>query len=731
MQMPKVGERAEFLVRGTSTEWTFVGVLKGEDAVNFAVLRESDRRIYTIPRENISAVRLFRETPPFRSLQPEAPSPIGHLLKEIEGTVAQISTCGQGGTTNESVVEQVRSVGLLIEELRSQVVNERHSKSLAALLDMVEACVPILIASAPGPVKSARQRYEEARRQASRLLNKNRRDGKLSQVQREAYRVIAATESNQWAAICKRVEAHPHLIVGAKMTLNLSTGGEFLLPLRVALDNSEVPARGIRLVLDQHRGVELVGNAPMIDELLPGKSASLQARLMDRRRQGARDDVRVTAHLEYLGPNDELLRSTQHKITVQLRRPIAFEPMQNPFREFASGIPVDDPKMFFGRETLIDDILEQLTHRPTGRCFALYGQKRTGKSSVIEQVRAKLERDGALVASVSMGVVDRSSITASFVAEALDQLRLQVAARLDERTFAKLLTRWPDQAAIGSQPLTSFRRACTAARALTGVGHSNEQRIVIIVDEFTYLYELLRRDHVATADQEQLRDFMRQWKSLLESKTFSALVVGQDTMPYFLQAFPNEFSVMHTERLDYLTAPETESLADTPIKRADGSSRFTGYGLPRIHAYTSGHPYFSQILCDRIVSTANENKRPEISEFEVDAAIETLLEGPTEIGFHRFDCLLSADNTGVIVNETALGEIRDQDSGRIALRVAHRLARLSGPQDKAVEIDDLDLTLTERQVLRDLILREVVVEREGRVQIRVLLFSEYLRRMSS
>ena len=126
-----------------------------------------------------------------------------------------------------------------------------------------------------------------------------------------------------------------------------------------------------------------------------------------------------------------------------------------------------------------------------------------------------------------------------------DQLRLQVAARLDERTFARLLTRWPDQTAIASQPLASFRRACTAARALTRVGASDEQRIVIIVDEFTYLYELLRREHVAPADQAQLRDFMRQWKSLLESKTFSALVVGQDTMPYFLQAFPNEFSVMH------------------------------------------------------------------------------------------------------------------------------------------------------------------------------------------
>lgn len=738
MRMPAVGDHAEFHIRGTTRFWKFSGIVEAHNGGHLEIRRDGDGGLFRIPEEaierfafpNAGAVSLDTRT---HSRQAELGErePIGPLLSQLKQRSKNLRAFGEDGAPNEGVVEQVRSVRLLVEELRGAVVNDRHAKSLAALVEMIDASVPILSASTPESVKELRQLYEDARKRTSALLGKNRRgENRLHQMQRDIYGVVAAAESTQWAAICKRAEAHPHLVVGSKMTLNLTPGGEFLLPLRVALDNSEAPARGVRVVLDQHRGVEPVGNLPMIDEISPGKSVTVQARLMDRRRQGARDEVRVTAHLEYLGPNDELLRSTQHKITVRLRRPIAFEPLHNPFREFASGAPVDDPKMFFGRQELIEDIQQQLTNRPTGRCFALYGQKRTGKSSVIEQVRARLEREGALVATVSMGAVDRSLITESFVSEALDQLRVQVARRLDERTFERLLTRWPDQATISSQPLASFRRACTAARALTGVGTS-DQRIVIVVDEFTYLYELLRRDHVAPADQDQLRDFMRQWKSLLESKTFSALVVGQDTMPYFLQAFPNEFSVMHTERLGYLTATETESLAETPIRRNDGSSRFTGYGLPRIHSYTAGHPYFTQILCDRIVSLANENKRSEISEFEVDAAFETLLEGGAEIGFHRFDCLLSADNTGVIVSETALSEVEERKSGDVALRVAHRIARLSGPQNKSVEMEALDLTLTEQRVLRDLVLREVITEREGRVQIKVLLFSEYLRRLSA
>jgi hypothetical protein len=369
-----------------------------------------------------------------------------------------------------------------------------------------------------------------------------------------------------------------------------------------------------------------------------------------------------------------------------------------------------------------------LTERPVGRCYAIYGQKRSGKSSVVNQVADRLSDSGALVARLSMGSVDRSAITETFMASVIDQLRERVGELLDEKTFENLLTRWPDLSSIADQPLASFRRAVTAARGLLKAsGYAEPPRVVIMVDEFTYLFELLRRDNVAPADQHQLRDFMRQWKSLLEAKLFSALIVGQDTMPEFVKTFPNEFSVMHTERLEYLSSDETEELADIPIRHPDGTSRFTGYGLSTVHSYTSGHPYFTQILCDRIVELANENKRQDIAEFDVEAALETLMDGSREIGIFRFDCLLSADNTGVLLS-------RDEDSEwqgeitEVALKVCHRIATVGGAQNKSVPVDELELNATERYVLDDLIQRGVIAHRSGAVSLKVLLFGEYLRR---
>ncbi|WP_370615695.1 AAA family ATPase [Mumia qirimensis] len=536
-------------------------------------------------------------------------------------------------------------------------------------------------------------------------------------------------EALEWGRYTSRFEARPHILTDGTLGITVPSGGEFELPIRIALDNAYMPARDVSVVIEQHRGLELVGHTPVIELIEPGGTRTVYVRMKDRRRQGARDDIRIEVKLTFAGTGAEVRESGRQRLTVRLRRAEPFEPIGNPFRQYASGIPVDEPGMFFGREQLITDIVTHLLSVKPGRCFGLYGQKRTGKSSVVEQVRLRLADEGILVASVSMGVVDRSSITASFFTEVLDQLRSQVGGLLSESVFARLLTRWPDSAAVAREPLNSFRKAIVATRALLRADGEAEPRLVIVVDEFTYLFEILRRSHVSPSEHDQLRDFMRQWKSLIEARLFSALVVGQDSMPYFIDAFPNEFSVMQLERLEYLTTSETETLADRPILRIDGSSRFVGYALHSIPAYTDGHPFFTQILCDRVVTIANERKNPSIAQHDVEEAVESLLAGRREIGMYRFDCLLTADNTGMLLHGGTLEEDpTPQSLAETASRILTKIAADAGAQNAPVDRDRLDMSVFELKVYEDLLLRQVITERNGRVHIRIVLFAEYLRR---
>lgn len=98
---------------------------------------------------------------------------------------------------------------------------------------------------------------------------------------------------------------------------------------------------------------------------------------------------------------------------------------------------------------------------------------------------------------------------------------------------------------------------------------------------------------------------------------------------------------------------------------------------------------------------------------------------PREIGAHRFDCLLSADNTGILLNETS--EDASAVTTETARTLLRRIALVAGEQNKPVTLEQLDLTGFERQVFADLCDRSVVTVRDDKYKIRVLLFSEYLR----
>ena len=365
---------------------------------------------------------------------------------------------------------------------------------------------------------------------------------------------------------------------------------------------------------------------------------------------------------------------------------------------------------------------------PAGGASALYGQQRTGKSSVLEQVKVRLGEERAVVASLSMGILDRRSMTIDFIEEVLDQWRVQIDSLLPNELAGRLLTRWPQASEIDKSPLKSLRRARQAAIPILRSGGLTAVPFIVIVDEFTYLYEIFRRRGVAASEQNELRDFMRQLKSLLESRIFSALLVGQDTMPTFLEAFPNEFSVMSTARLHYLSQGETQALADDPIRKPDGQSRYSGYALSTIAAYTDGHPFFTQILCDRVLTLVNARKRSEISESDVEEAVETLIDGQEMIEPHKFDCLVSADNTQALIADMAQGR-KSWDSSS-AQEVLMRIALLSGSQNNPVPIDKLDLNMNQVAALKDLRMRGVLRETEIGVAIRVLLYADYFEEAS-
>src|SRR5262249_61955960 len=77
--------------------------------------------------------------------------------------------------------------------------------------------------------------------------------------------------------------------------------------------------------------------------------------------------------------------------------------------------------MFFGRQELLDRIYSELTSGPLGQCFVLYGQKRSGKSSVLRQLAKRLGPPN-LAVHLSLGTIDTAKAERSFVQACIDAL---------------------------------------------------------------------------------------------------------------------------------------------------------------------------------------------------------------------------------------------------------------------------------------------------------------------
>ena len=293
--------------------------------------------------------------------------------------------------------------------------------------------------------------------------------------------------------------------------------------------------------------------------------------------------------------------------------------------------------MFFGRQELLERIYSEVTSGPLGQCFVLYGQKRSGKSSVLRQLAKRL-RPPNLAIYLSLGTIDTAKAERSFVQACIDSLYERLVHDFDMTDIME--QHWPREFQVESSPIESFRRSVRAStRLLEARKGWRDVRPIFLIDEFTYVYEYIREGLLTPA-------FMRQWKSLLESRTFDAVLVGQDTMPRFKEAYPNEFGVTHDERISYLSEEEARALAEDPIMMGS-ESRYKGASLDRLISLTAGSAFYLQIFCDRLVQHLNRNRLAFITESVVGDVLGQLTMGPAALPMDKFDPLITAAGESV------------------------------------------------------------------------------------
>lgn len=481
--------------------------------------------------------------------------------------------------------------------------------------------------------------------------------------------------------------------------------GNVRVRISVKSASGGAPIEGLEITAEELHGLSVVESGLSPELFRGGEEREIELTIKPSSEQIADAAFSLQCVVKYRKRNGDLVQLDKQALPVRIGSPENFSPIPNPYKEYAGGRSVDRSEMFIGRKELLDRILDVVNADGSGQCFVLYGQKRSGKTSVLKQLRKRI-KPPLLCAEISVGALETASDDTgnNFYQLCLD--RIQEA--LDDAVGEGNYDWWPEPIEIQAKPLDVFRKTIRNVKTALEKAGWFSPHLILLIDEFTYLYEYIVEGVLPST-------FMRQWKALLQSEMFNAVLVGQDSMPKFKQAYPNEFGITYDERITYLSKDEAILLAEAPILLG-GLSRYRGRALDRLLQLTAGSPFYMQIFCDRLVRYMNQKLASFITEADIDMVASLLTTGAEALPIERFDPLITA--AGESVAETAREKYL-----QLLSNIATKSDAITGARPS-----DLPSIEKKEAILRDLQERDVIVsDAEGRIKIRVQLFQEWLK----
>ena len=421
-------------------------------------------------------------------------------------------------------------------------------------------------------------------------------------------------------------------------------------------------------------------------------------------------------------PQNVIVKNVENEFTFIIRNE-NFVPLINPYSAYEGGQPMQDDNMFVGRSTQIKQILDVVCPRESGlmnygRAIAMYGQTRTGKSSLMYHLKKELVaqyQDRVIIWNLeNIGKIPKTDnflanflYTLLFVGDRSIRKNQEVAASVNEVGLKAPLREIRQNPEFASALFDSYMSELNEIL-------SREQKIIVLmIDEFTYLHGDW------SSDSTTLSDFMRWWKAFLQNYCVFAIVAGQDDIPEFMRNYQNEFACMELLKLNYLDERDAKQLSRQPLEtvnQRDGLFRNDG-SVHKIYTLTAGSAYLTIVLCSKLVNYLNEKGAYVVTKGIINEFLRTRAFGPN--GF------LTEVNFEAQLQERGHREF-DSINHEILLSVA-RLSQTTGYAEiNSIECEGLSREEVQKYVDR-LVDRNVLVK-EGRDQywIQVKLLERWL-----
>ncbi len=281
------------------------------------------------------------------------------------------------------------------------------------------------------------------------------------------------------------------------------------------------------------------------------------------------------------------------------------------------GAPVEAQSSFFGRKRELEQIIQAVI-KPTKQDILLIGERRTGKTSLLNQLKKRLT--GSFI-PVNI-VLNTSEAKTENI---LTLVMQEVIKSLIKKGFP--IDKHLQEDSNGSNFIDNLEKSIeTVQPEKSGI------KIVLLIDEADYLLQVKRNSsNIVDAPRSgSLRDRAQNiLRAALQSSEIGnylrAVVVGtRELSTYVSQRSSPFFNHFRFVNLRLFSTDETRELIVKPA--ASLEYQYTEEAIGRITNLSGGQPYYCQAICYESFNSAMESKRKQITEEDVDIAEKKIIE---------------------------------------------------------------------------------------------------------
>jgi tetratricopeptide (TPR) repeat protein len=348
-----------------------------------------------------------------------------------------------------------------------------------------------------------------------------------------------------------------------------------------------------------------------------------------------------------------------------------------PINPYVAGAPLRGESGFFGRQDTLDWVARELSN-PATNALVLSGQRRIGKTTLLLQLERTLPVDSFL--PVYFDLQDQAT-------RPLGQVLADLADTTAERADLEL----PDPDAFDDQG--RFFRRTFLPQLYQDLGEP--RRPVFLLDEFDVLDRVAEAELPETAAARAFFPFLRRVMTEDRCPAF-VFVVGRRAEDLSLD-FTSTFKASLVQEIWVLDRESAEAL----VRQAEVNEtlRFTDRAVERILSLTCGHPYLTQLLCQRIWERAyvgSPAAPPRIDVPEVEAAVPDALKAGDLVLVWLWGGLSPAEKIYAAALAEVAGEGETISGDQVIQVLTTHAARL---RTRRVELAPRDLV--ERRVLEE------------------------------